>query len=361
MSEISELLERVDMEDYLDREGIHYRKTIGHSGPQLNVKDCPVCGSSAWKVYLNADTGVGNCFAGDHPVEEKYFSKWSFIKAFMGLSGRAVFEEVKKIAESSGWKPPRKSEVVREVVSEWELPKSVALPFNGRNLPYLENRGFPGSIVEYFHWRYAHSGSYFRYKINGDWHFQDHSYRVIIPVYDLDGNLRTFQGRDITGKAEKKYLFPPGLEGSGVHLYNGFNVRNTKRVAVGEGVMDVASMKIAFDESQDLRDVVPIGTFGKHLSSGNENSQLAKFQVLKARGVEEVTIMWDGEKQALDDAVTAAELLFSIGFRTRVAFLPKDKDPNEILAQDVRAAFYKARAMNSSVDALALRIEARQY
>ncbi|WEU67317.1 DNA primase [Xanthomonas phage JGB6] len=33
---------------------------------------------------------------------------------------------------------------------------------------------------------------------------QDYSNRIIIPIFDLDGNLKSFQGRDTTGEAEKR-------------------------------------------------------------------------------------------------------------------------------------------------------------
>jgi DNA primase len=126
---------------------------------------------------------------------------------------------------------------------------------------------------------------------------------------------------------------------------------------VGEGAFDVAATKIALDGDAELRDVVPVGTFGKHLSSGSENSQLAKFQTLKARGVEEITLMWDGEVQATDDAITAGLLLKSIGFRVRVAMLPPGKDPNEVPADVVRAAFYQAKLLDrkSALEIMTLR------
>jgi DNA primase len=94
--------------------------------------------------------------------------------------------------------------------------------------------------------------------------------RVLIPIYDLDGKLVSFQGRDITGTAEKKYLFPPGYaRATGEHLYNGHNViGRPSDVVVGEGAFDVIAIKVAFDADPTLRDVVPVGTFGKHLSHG---------------------------------------------------------------------------------------------
>ena len=58
--ELEEALDRIDMEAWLDAEGIDYKITRGSRGTQINVKECPCCGNSNWKVYLNADNGLGN-------------------------------------------------------------------------------------------------------------------------------------------------------------------------------------------------------------------------------------------------------------------------------------------------------------
>src|SRR5690606_9971530 len=110
---------------------------------------------------------------------------------------------------------------------------------------------------QYFALRFCHKGLWkYRDEVRGNC-FVDFSQRIIIPVFDLDGNLVSFQGRDITGKAEKKYLFPNGFASTGEHLYNGHNVQRTARIVVGEGAFDVAATKVALDGDPDLRDVVP--------------------------------------------------------------------------------------------------------
>ncbi len=81
--------------------------------------------------------------------------------------------------------------------------------------------------------------------------------RLLIPVYDLDGKLVTFQGRDIIGDQDAKYLFPPALPGTGRFLYNGHNAVRARRIAMGEGAFDVFSLKAAIDGESDLRDIVP--------------------------------------------------------------------------------------------------------
>lgn len=353
---LTEVLDRLDIGAYLDREGIEYRETHGSSGPQFNLRECPVCGTAKWKVFLNVESGLGNCFSGSC---DAHFNKFSFIRAHAGLDNSKTAAHIFEVAKEMGWRPPRKSTVAVSMASrEIKLPYSYPIPINGRNLAYLENRGITKEVAEYFHLRFCKKGLLSYEDRFGNTKYQDFGMRVIIPVFDLDGQLVSFQGRDITGTAEKKYLFPNGFASTGVHLYNGHNVHNTQRIVVGEGAFDVAAQKIAIDTDPDLRDIVPVGTFGKHLSFGNENSQLAKFIALQKRGVREVIIMWDGELKATDDAIKAGIMLKGVGYNVRIAMLPAGKDPNEVPPEVVCAAIWGAVPLTRE-SAIRLRMKRR--
>lgn len=345
-TELTELLDDLDFEFWLDRQGIDYRPTTGSRGAQFNVRQCPACGADKWKVYINQDTGLGNCFSGSCTV--KTFNKFSFIRAVLGLSNSAVVEHIKSVAVEQGWRPPKRTLIAVENPNKLVIPESFELPHNGKNVAYLHNRGISKDIARYFRLRYCHQGAFYYNSPDGARRAMSFAGRIIIPIYDLDGNLVSFQGRDITGAAEKKYLFPPGFASTGVHLFNGHNVVNTERVVIGEGVFDVMAQKIALDEDPALRDVVPIGTFGKHLSHGMEDDQLTKFIRLRERGVKEAVLMWDGEVTATCDAVRAGMLLKGIGLKVRLAMLPKDKDPNEVPPSIVRKAFYEAKPLTGA-------------
>jgi len=343
-AELQEAIETLDIESWLDDQGIAYKQARGARGRQANVKECPCCGNSNWKVYIGLETGLGNCFAGDC---ETKFNKWSFIKASLGSdNNRDVVEHIQNFAKSQGWRPKRKASMAVNLNTDLKLPKSIALPHNRRNLKYLDNRNITGTTSSYFSLRYSHDGKFFYKDDDGKTRAQDYSQRVIIPVFDLEGDLVTFQGRDITGAAEKKYLFPPGFASTGSVLYNGHNALAAKHVVIGEGVFDVAAMKIALDEQLELRDVVPIGSFGKHLSHGDEQSQMAKLTKLRDGGLQVVTFMWDGEAKAIDAAIEAALMVKKIGLTSRVAVLPENRDPNEVPPAVVRDAFWKATTIN---------------
>lgn len=341
--ELQDALEAIDMEQWLDREGVKYRVTRGARGTQLNVKDCPVCGGGNWKVYLNADSGLGNCFSGDC---ETKFNKWKFIKASLGAATtKQVVEHCKAVANEMGWQPVVKKSAPVQMKSELRLPESYELPISGRNLKYLDNRNINGDVAGYFHLRFCHTGGFQYVDEEGKRHRQDYSHRIIIPIFDLDGKLVSFQGRDTTGTADRKYLFPPGFASTGTYLFNGHNAVGAQRIVIGEGAFDVMAIKIALDGEAALRDVVPVGSFGKHLSVGSDESQMGMLMRLKERGLREVTFMWDGEKQATRDAVRAALEVRKMGLMARIAFLPKDKDPNEVAPSVVRQAFWKAEAL----------------
>ncbi|MDL2284428.1 hypothetical protein LJC19_04725 [Oxalobacter sp. OttesenSCG-928-P03] len=325
--DLEELLEKIDIESYLDREGIDYKVRSGRSGTQLNLKECPYCGGDGWKVYLNADTGLGNCFSGS--CDKKTFNKYSFIQGHTGLGGKALREHLRSVATEFGWRPPRKAVVaVHTDVKELKLPPTLPLPIKGRNLSYLQNRGIDLDACKYFHLSFCREG-YF-------------GMRVIIPIFDLEGNLVSFQGRDITGSADEKYLFPAGFASTGEHLYNGHNVFKTDHIVVCEGVFDVIATKLALDRDPELRDIVPIGTFGMALSV----PQLDKFQILQRRGVKTITMMWDGEVAATKHAVAAGIQLKGLGFHVRLAMLPPGEDPNSIPPNIVRDSYYAAKSLD---------------
>jgi DNA primase len=340
MTELNELLEALDLESYLDHVGIEYRTRPGSSGRQLNIKCCPSCGDSNWKVYANESSGLGNCFKGG--CELGTFNKYKFIKAYLGdPAAGEVIRHIKEVAGAMGWRPKKVAAAVE--YGEVKLPRSIEIPDPaGNNLDYLEQRGVTADTAAFFGLRYCHSGGYTVETATGGVR-QDYSGRVIIPVFDLEGVLRTFQGRDITGKKEPKYLFPPGLSASGKFLYNGHNAWQAEHVVVGEGAFDVISIHAAMQDDPSLRSVAAIGTFGMHLSAGHDgNDQLDAFLALRRSRLRTVTFMWDSEPAALKAALSAAKKLHGVGLNANVAILPKGKDPNEVSPAVLRHAFLNA-------------------
>lgn len=348
MSELSDLLDELDFESWLEHEGIRFKLTRGKSGIQANIRECPSCGNTKWKVYFGTESGRGNCF-----VCDTSFNKWQFIAAHLGTSNSDVFQYIKAYAGTQGWRPKVVAPAATKP-NELVLPDSMPIPIKGQNLSYLADRGVTLELAQYFGLRYCHSGSFLYRNAYGKPEAQDYSRRVIIPVYDLDGTLRSFQGRDITGLSEKRYLFPPEFASTGSILYNGQNAKGSGRVVIGEGVFDCIATKAAMDEDKVLRTFTAIASFGKKL--GDE--QVAKLMQLKEGGLKEVVFLWDAEKEALNAAVEAALNVRSHGLGARIGLLPKGKDPNEVPGQVVRDAIWKSIQVDAQV-AIKLKLAAR--
>ena len=334
----------VDPQEVLDHEGIDYRETSGSSGDQLNVKECPNCGDSNWKVYLNAETGYGVCFKCDTT-----YNIWTFMCDVLGTADKKVVGKFfSQIAGDTGFKPKKVAKVHVDVeVPEAVFPLSFSLPYSsGRNIDYLQDRGISGEYAARFKLRHCMMGHH-TYQKDGKEVRQKFDDRIIIPVLDLDGELVSFQGRDITGDSDRKYLFPAQLPATGRFLYNGHEAKalRAKEVIMCEGAFDVIPTAIAIDQFDEMRGVVPIGSFGKHLSTGavDRPGQLeALYQLKQKAALKKVTIMWDGEPNALRSALDAAGQIKALGIEVSIALLPPGKDPNEVDAYEIYRAWKDA-------------------
>ena len=333
MNDNDEILDAIDMEEWLAFESIEYRVTRGTRGLQLNVKCCPSCGKEEWKVYIGAETGLGNCFSGSCP--KGTFNKFSFIREYVTNYNETVVmrDYLKTVAREMGWRPKRKSAVAVEMSNaSLKLPEYAPIPINGKNLKYLSNRRISIATAEYFNLGYIPSGYFGK--------------RIFIPIHDLDGELVSFQARDITGLDPKKYLFPSGFASTGRILYNGQNAVGKVSALLVEGAFDVIGAKMALDEDKQLSQVAVIGSFGMNLSGsadGGDNDQISRFITLKQNGLKVVTIMWDGEVKAILKAVSAGETLKRIGLKVRIAKLPKDRDPSDVDPETLRECYREAQ------------------
>lgn len=337
------------LEDLLVQEGLDYKTTMGSRGAQLNIKECPFCGKSGWKVYANEESGLGNCFS----CEQK-FNLFGFARALLVLRGAgdtsnpAVGRYLNETRRKLGYRPktapaPKPTIVTTE---EIELPTSAKLPYNdGWVHPYLLDRRIDGRYAEMFDLRYCVHGSWVYEDTDKTVHKQTFNNRIIIPVYDLKGKLVTFQGRDVTGASEMRYKFAGGLPGTARYLYRGHVAMQQKarRIIVSEGAFDVIGVQRAIDTDYTFHDTVPTGSWGKHLSESKEgDDQISALKALKNNGLEEAVYLYDPEPEAYEEAVKAAAITHSIGIRASVALLPKGKDPGDADARVIIDAIKSA-------------------
>jgi DNA primase len=109
----------------------------------------------------------------------------------------------------------------------------------------------------------------------------------------------------------------------------------------------------AIDEDQDAFPGTGAGgSFGKNLSLDFEPgmpTQLQALMDLKNEGLKKITILWDGEAEALKSAVKACEKLKGYGFEMLIGFLPKGRDPAEVDGSIVRKAIRTALPYSRSL------------
>lgn len=355
-TDLADAIDKISPEDWCSDNGVDYRMTTGSSGAQLQIRECPRCGGSSWKVFLNAESGLGNCFHGAC-VGEPGFNIYTFAKAWLRLSPRATTEHIIGYAKTMGWRPKNARRYEKPVIpDEIDLPASVSLG-KGNNIEYLEKRGVDGRWAEKFDLRYCESG-YFQYiNYQNQMSAQEYSDRIIIPIRDFDGKIVTFQGRDVSGKAEKKYLFPPGLPGTGKYLYNANRAKGKVDLVMGEGAFDVMAIEMAFE---DFEEIGAIGSFGKSFSASlaESDDQLHQLALLKGAGAKSLTFMWDSENKTIADACDAAEKVLKIIPVVKIAVLPPGCDPNEVTAMEVRVAYAKA-VVATKANILKLRMKYR--
>lgn len=355
-----DLVDELDMEDYLHFAGVDFRVTTGKAAAQLNLRECPRCGGTDWKVFINAETGFGNCFHGSC-VGEPGYNKLTFIKALISGEYKEAFEEVRRYGREIGWQPARvRRKIEVQLDPTVNMPKSTALPCNSAS-KYLQNRGITAETQVALNWRYSKDGVYNYTDHEGKPRQQFYNDRVILPIFNLDGKLVTFQGRDMTGTHLKKYLFPPGLPGTGRYFYNGHAALNKNIVVMNEGVFDVAACKQALDEDKSLQEVGVMGSFGKSLSGDvminvpGQVDQITQLLTMKSKGLKELVFMWDGERKAIVSAIDASSKVKALGIKVTLAILPKDKDPAECTSAEVRMAFYK-RVQLTNLAAMKLKL-----
>lgn len=352
MKYTNEALDNLDMEFVLDSEGVDYRTAWGRSGRQLNVKSCPFCGNNKYKVYINADTGLGNCFAGS--CHQSTFNKWQYLKELYDLSPTDLNGKINVMAIQQGWRPKASEEKFDP--GPLDLPPCtpvIDLPAMPR---YLQGRGIDARIAAHFDLRYADGGSVFKVvNPDGQWMKQDYSNRIIIPIYNLQGDLVSFQGRDATGESEKRYLFPPMYSSTGSQLYNIQNWRdNMQAVVITEGPFDAIGVHRALLK-YSAHNILATASFGMSFSESKmQDDQINRLLELKARGLKTVYFMWDNEPAALKAALEACKKVLRYGMIAMLAVLPKSKDPGDAPPEEIMQALWSAHPVTSNLQAMLL-------
>lgn len=336
-------LDTIDIDDFFENIGVTTKKS---GGDNVTIRDCPACGNNNWKVRFSRSKKSGHCF---YASCEANFSLFSFTKSMIGGTGRETVEVFTQYLGKTFVREEIKQGIV---VDGWEMPESIALP--NKNAPcheWLRKRKITEQTQQDFGLRYCESG-YYKWTDDGRERKTSFAERVLLPVIDSRGIVQTFQGRatwDVNEDlGEKRYLFPTGLPGSSHFLY-GENVAEGKsHIVLVEGPFDAMSVYQAFDGDEEFADFGVCATFGLSFGHGDlqGDDQLGALRRLKNKGLKEVTILWDAEFNAYNNALKACVVIAAAGIKTNIASLTEGKDPNEAGSREVKRAIRERKPIN---------------
>lgn len=185
---------------------------------------CPLCGDHSNHGGFNPEDGSYACWRckGTHPV--------SLIAKLL---------HIPKIEAQKVWNDYDGGVLVRRALNKekTDRPSSIVPPgseLSSHHKEYLMKRGFRPTVAIQEH-NLLGTGPVC------EWQGSDFRLRIIIPIYDINGRLVNFQGRDITGKQELRYKGCP-VDKAVLHhkhlLYGAHKAASAKRIIVVEGVFD---------------------------------------------------------------------------------------------------------------------------
>jgi len=352
--ELDDLLEEIDVEELFGELGLDSRRTAG--GADLQLKCCPVCHDDRWRVYFSTEKRRGICF---HADCGKRFNVFTFVRAQLESDGIGTVRFFQDYAARTTGRLLRSSPVrlvPKPNDGSWALPASIELPtHDGMTHPYLVARGILPRTQARFGLRWCERGQFDFEDVYGRAKSMDFSGRVLLPVRDLDGSVQSFVGRDATGTADIRYLFPPLHQAAARLLYASDLAVGRAHVVAGEGPFDAIGIDQAVSDHPDFRQCAAIATFGLSIGHGDSagDDQLGRLRKLQAAGMKRLTFLWDGEKNALKEALKAAELVSRslAGLAVHVGLLPPDADPGEVDSRVVRDAIETAQPFGAALRA----------
>lgn len=269
---------------------------------------CPFCGAykpGDTRVYYNFRKGVGTC----HHCSITF----GLVKYISALHGISIVDAMKLITnEESGYvRTEIKGEEPKIYIPQNLIPIHESLEASD----YCASRGITQDIIDRFGLKYIPSHEI----IDGQKFFGGK--RIFIPVYDKE-NLVFWQGRDITGYAKNKYLFPKGMNKS-QYIYNLNSLQKGSKYAIlCEGIMDV------FGWTKANKNAVAL--FGKYMS--NE-----QYNLLVSYGVKTIYVALD--QDALKYSIDIQKRL---GQSSTVKFIQMDRDSDECSMFELDRMFHSA-------------------
>jgi DNA primase len=355
---IDQLLQRVDIVDYIDTR-VTLRKKTGSNYfaccPFHNEKSPSFSVSQTKQFYYCFGCGAhGNAI--DFLMQ---YDRLSFPEAIETLA-RQIGMEVPRQARAQS---PEKSAAQKtlydllEQVAKFYQGQLRQPPHGDRAVEYFKQRGVSGVVAKEFGLGFAPAGwdhvlqafeknkaelfetGMLIKKEDGGYYdrFRD---RIMFPIQDRRGRVIGFGGR-VIDKGEPKYLNSPEtpIFQKGHELYGLFHAikanRSLARVLVVEGYMDV----IALFQHEITYAVATLGT----ATSANHLERLFRY-------TPEIIFCFDGDQAGRTAAWRALQVTLPLmhdGVQVRFMFLPDGEDPDSLVRKEGKDGF-EARMQQAS-------------
>lgn len=211
---------------------------LAASGKEF-LLECPWHDGHKRKLYVNAASGVYNCF-----VCGARGGFFSFVRRVVGVAETA---DVTKLLTEIDNDTDTDYESYFEAPQEVREFKSISYPDfyyplwgtelgeSGRAAEryLMEKRGLTRNQIAYYKLGFCYGGRY--------------SQRIIIPTFGPFGELVTYVGRDYTGNSTLKVLNPPEVDGESNKnwVFNLYPALRTGHLIITEGVFDAMGVGVS--------------------------------------------------------------------------------------------------------------------
>lgn len=190
----------------------------------VNIK-CPHCNSSKYLLGYNLHHGYFNCW------QCGFHSEYDTLTKLLSLPSnqiKSIMQEHKGIIKPDSFRTEKKK------ADKCELPYGTLDYFPTPHDKYLRNRGFSKENLEAL-WGIRATG----YK-------GSYAHRIIIPI-EYNGELVSYQGRDVTGESKLRYKACPSAEEVLDHQSIVYGLDQAKQISkdkclLVEGVFDAWRM-----------------------------------------------------------------------------------------------------------------------
>lgn len=334
-AKINIFAKRFNIGKYLRDKSLPFREADSPNGLQIVVETCPFCKNVNYKgnihpnrLYIRADDKrfiCYNCNTNGNIIlllsqYEELAKRLVVDKYIFGDYVDLLPNELKDLLEVV--EEERFEEKELEAI---DLPNlfTPLIPYNSGSMyayQYLNDRGILQSdLIEQFDIRYS-----------------SEMRRVIFPIY-FEGECKGWQGRDITGVQEPKYLINKGLQKQ-LLIFNYDHIKDKEFITITEGPIDaIKSYRIN-------------GTclFGKSLSITQER------YLLRCPNLKQIYLCLDNyDPEAVEAQRGIAERLASF-YEIFFIQLPNGKDAGDMSFEEM--VWYKENAVKYNPDTLSVMI-----